>query len=535
VKKGRFGARITDGEDTAIGWAVAGFLARLWHMESGISFGELEHAQPEKGLRPDQDRHFVVATCGEICEEDLPIFVDLDVFREMEAHAQTNTRVELGGVMLGQQRVDQDGKPFVVITDSLRARHYEATKGSFKFTHDTWSQITRERNEFRQDLEMVGWYHTHPGWGIFLSGMDLFICNNFFNRPLDVALVIDPCAGQRGWFQWDNRNSRKTQETSGFMLMTNRFRQNELNYFLRLYDNQQQTVFDPRYSQASFSQSGFPEAEQEMVHITDNRRPIIDLAILAMLFLQFLLAGLIAWRMTAPPGIAGNELTQRIAAIEQRLEERIDTERRSSREQTYSEILETIVANDTNQNGLVEKFAQLADENQSLGQNLAGQVARAELAILQRDTVENKFNTEAARSADLAKQLASAKAIIREADEKYQQLEMQLADNHASKTSSDNKSLLGNWNWLAYSGGGLLLTLLGAFGGYLIAGNWRNDVDDGTDSERASENEMELAVSRNDWTSELAASKSDCSTSPQQQRSDSSMNKPKDNRLSLDE
>ncbi len=510
-------------------------------MESGISFGELEHAQPEKGLRPDQDRHFVVATCGEICEGDLPIFVDLDVLREMEAHAQTNTRVELGGVMLGQQLVDQDGNPFVVITDSLRARHYEATKGSFKFTHDTWSQITRERNEFRPDLEMVGWYHTHPGWGVFLSGMDLFICNNFFNRPLDVALVIDPCAGQRGWFQWDHRDTRKTQETSGFMLMTNRFRQNELNYFLRLYNNQQQTVFDPRYSQASFSQSGFPEAEQEMVHITDNRRPIVDFAILAMLFLQFLLAGLIAWRMTAPQGIADNELNQRIAAIEQQLDGRLATERRSSREQTYSEILETIVANDTNQNGLVEKFAQLADENRSLSQNLAGQLARAELAVLQRDAVDSKLHTEVARSADLAKQLSSAKAIIRETDEKYQKLEMQFANKSESKTSSDDESLLGNWNWLVYTGGGLLLSLLGAFGGYLIAGNRRYDVEDEADRESASENEMELATSKGDLTSQVAGSESEeinSSTSPQQQRNEGPMNKPnkpQGNRLSLDE
>ena len=132
-------------------------------MTDEIEFGQLEQAQPEEGLRPDHDRHFAVAQCGNVGDDELPIFVDLDVLRDMEAHARENTTVELGGVMLGRQHVDANGKSFVLITDSLRARHYEATKGSFKFTHETWHQITRERNEFHKDLEMVGWYHTHPG------------------------------------------------------------------------------------------------------------------------------------------------------------------------------------------------------------------------------------------------------------------------------------------------------------------------------------------------------------------------------------
>lgn len=509
--------------------------AQFETMNSGISFGELEQAQPEPGLRPDQDRHFVVATIGEIRDGDLPIFVDLDVIREMEAHAQTNTRVELGGVMLGQQLVDDEGNPFVVISDSLRARHYEATKGSFKFTHDTWSQITRERNEFRSDLEMVGWYHTHPGWGVFLSGMDLFICNNFFNRPLDVALVIDPCAGQRGWFQWDRQHSRKTRETSGFMLTTNRFRQNELNYFLRLFSDDRQSVADPRYSQPSFSQSGFPEAEQEMVHITDNRRPIIDLAIIAMLFLQFLVAGLIAWRMTLPQGVADNETTARLTAIETQLQDRNSTERRSSREQAYSEILESIVSRETSQIGLVEKYARLAEENQSLNQNLEGQLSRAQLAILQRNELEEKLNSEVNRSTDLGRQLSSAKEIIQETDEKYQSLKLQLSSNPEAAMTGDEAGMFGNLGWLVYTGCGMLLTLLGAFFGYLYAVNGRRDLGQ-DDPDTSPDGAMKMDISSEDSASRDAVSQQDetrLSASDQDQGENESTKTPQGKRLSI--
>src|SRR5206468_822100 len=106
------------------------------------------------------------------------------------------------------------GRPFVVITECLRAQHYESTQGSFKFTHATWSAITRERQRFLPELQMVGWYHTHPDWGVFLSGMDLFICDHFFSQQLDVAYVIDPCRGDRGMFQWidDSGEPRKRMQ-----------------------------------------------------------------------------------------------------------------------------------------------------------------------------------------------------------------------------------------------------------------------------------------------------------------------------------
>jgi len=171
-------------------------------MADEIQFGEVEQVEPECALRPDEDRQFVVAPYGNPAETDLAIFIDLDVHVELDRHANSDTSVELGGVLLGRACVDERGRAFVMVSECIRAEHYESTAGSFKFTHETWAAITRERERFAADLQIVGWYHTHPGWGIFLSGMDLFICEHFFNKPLDVAYVVDPCRQERGMFQW---------------------------------------------------------------------------------------------------------------------------------------------------------------------------------------------------------------------------------------------------------------------------------------------------------------------------------------------
>ena len=36
-------------------------------------------------------------------------------------------------------------------------------------------------------LKIVGWYHTHPGFGVEFSEMDLFIQQNFFGGPAQIA------------------------------------------------------------------------------------------------------------------------------------------------------------------------------------------------------------------------------------------------------------------------------------------------------------------------------------------------------------
>ena len=86
-----------------------------------IQFGDIERSAPATALRPDQDAHFAIRVIGNPRDSDMPIFVDLDVMRDMEAHSISNTNVELGGVMLGRQFTDSDGRPYVVVSESLRA------------------------------------------------------------------------------------------------------------------------------------------------------------------------------------------------------------------------------------------------------------------------------------------------------------------------------------------------------------------------------------------------------------------------------
>ncbi|MEM7453984.1 MAG: Mov34/MPN/PAD-1 family protein [Planctomycetota bacterium] len=446
-------------------------------MSSEIQFGELQQAQPDKDVRPDRDAHYCVLPVGDAkmpgsdgySEDNLMIFVDLDAMRDMEAHAQSDMSVELGGIMLGRQSVDRDGRPFVVVTDSLRAEHYHATKGSFTFTHDTWSRITEKRKKYRPDLEMVGWYHTHPGWTVFLSGMDLFICNNFFNKPLDVALVIDPVSDDRGWFQWTTGKTRNKRPTPGFYLMANRHRQDELKYFASLYSGGKPMNVDPRYSGNTFSGS----SPQPVVNIMENsRRPLIDVAIVAMLTVQFLLLGILAWRMMSPPAAA--EADQDVPVM-------------AATQQAQADVLASIVAAQTGDQNLAEKFTELSEENHRLYANLDGQIARADSYQSQLNATTEDLDSAREKNNELVANYNALDAENKELEENVERLEKIAKENGIDPE-------LASVDWLQYLLW-VVFALIGGGLGFLFGRrNGFQDEDVMFDDHPADEDEMDTVV-----------------------------------------
>lgn len=168
-----------------------------------IVFGEIKVREPERLTRPDRDRRYACLAYEVPGPVDLPIYLDRRTADAIERHALSDTSVELGGILLGKECVDPaTGEPFVWVTQSLEARHYANTQASFTYTHDSWEEITRERDRLHPEFDIVGWYHTHPSFGIFLSHHDLFIHQHFFAQPLQVAYVVDPINQTRGFFQW---------------------------------------------------------------------------------------------------------------------------------------------------------------------------------------------------------------------------------------------------------------------------------------------------------------------------------------------
>jgi proteasome lid subunit RPN8/RPN11 len=117
------------------------------------------------------------------------------VLDAIETHAYSNLTAEVGGMLVGDV---VNGVTNII--GHVPATTASAEQISLTFTHDVWSEILSVVNSDFPESRIVGWYHTHPSFGLFLSQYDEFIQRNFFAEPGQVALVIDPIAGELAWF-----------------------------------------------------------------------------------------------------------------------------------------------------------------------------------------------------------------------------------------------------------------------------------------------------------------------------------------------
>jgi proteasome lid subunit RPN8/RPN11 len=229
--------------------------------DSEIVFGDIAYREPKRLTRPDRDRALACLAVEVPRPDDLPIFLDLAPADFIERHALSDTSVELGGILLGREAIDAStGEAFVHVTQALPARHYENTQASFTYTHESWAEITREREEKFPDLDIVGWYHTHPGFGIFLSGHDLFIHHHFFNQPLQIAYVVDPIQQTRGFFHWKDG---RMEPVGGFLMTAPRASRPDLARFVHELE---------RYPAAALSLS--PRLEAELIAMLRSPRAV---------------------------------------------------------------------------------------------------------------------------------------------------------------------------------------------------------------------------------------------------------------------
>lgn len=151
---------------------------------------------------------------GELENDDVKVYIKQDVYKALEEYASSDTAHELGTIILGNYS-DALGKMNVVISEFIYAKYTDASASTLTFTHETWDYVHKEHEENHPNTKIVGWQHTHPGYGIFLSNYDMFIQENFFNMPFQVAYVIDPVQHIRGFFQW---KSGKVEKLKGFYI-----------------------------------------------------------------------------------------------------------------------------------------------------------------------------------------------------------------------------------------------------------------------------------------------------------------------------
>lgn len=128
------------------------------------------------------------------------IFMSQYAYREVNAHAESEPDLEIGGMLIGQALLTLEKVMFVIIERALEARHVQQSATHVTFTSETLTDVHNRLDEEYPGRQILGWYHSHPALTVFLSSMDVWLHSHFFQQPWHVALVIDPYVNHGGFF-----------------------------------------------------------------------------------------------------------------------------------------------------------------------------------------------------------------------------------------------------------------------------------------------------------------------------------------------
>ncbi|MBT4059315.1 MAG: hypothetical protein HOE69_03305 [Euryarchaeota archaeon] len=145
--------------------------------------------------------------------KDYPAIVCTDLISQSEAFTAPRGRVEMGGLLLGH--VDENGNNVAVC--GFFPKQTEENSGYCEFG-GMYNAIAAAACDYANDtvkgekmpkLRIIGWIHTHPNIGIFLSAIDVntyrMLRNQCHNRRF-MAVVVDPLKGEHGVFLTERKS-----------------------------------------------------------------------------------------------------------------------------------------------------------------------------------------------------------------------------------------------------------------------------------------------------------------------------------------
>jgi proteasome lid subunit RPN8/RPN11 len=161
-----------------------------------------DNQQPQLASKPMLSaQRWISQYDGDGLQPVVSVYMNRAAYIRISVHSCSSDIVEVGGVLVGDWCVDEGtSEEYVVVKHALPARHTQQSSVYLTFTQDSLVDIHNQIEQRFENERIVGWYHTHPKMGIFLSNYDTWLHKNFFPEPWQVALVVEPHDSLAGFF-----------------------------------------------------------------------------------------------------------------------------------------------------------------------------------------------------------------------------------------------------------------------------------------------------------------------------------------------
>lgn len=197
-----------------------------------ISISDLNKPEPRQAYIPYGCAN---RWCSTLEEEDMQpmvsVFVSQRAFVRFCAHAGSDLQNEVGGWLVGKWCQDKKKQEQFIVVEAILPAHFVRHGGAYlTFTQDTQVALHAQKETRYPGKDLVGWYHTHPRMSIFLSEYDVWLHENFFPQPYQVALVIEPYSAMGGFFIRQKDGALDARRYFGFYELHNRTRRSVVHW-----------------------------------------------------------------------------------------------------------------------------------------------------------------------------------------------------------------------------------------------------------------------------------------------------------------
>lgn len=107
-----------------------------------------------------------------------------------------NPFIEHGAFLLGDYLKSSDGHYSISVDHFIQVEAEQQSITNIQFGSKAWLTLDKALED-NPNSKIVGWFHTHPGHGIFLSPDDLNVSYTYFNKPYQIALLLDNIISKR--------------------------------------------------------------------------------------------------------------------------------------------------------------------------------------------------------------------------------------------------------------------------------------------------------------------------------------------------
>ena len=168
---------------------------------------DAEHIKPHEWLSPGLKAGYQERLAK---KGYFDLYISKVAAEKMVNHAKRfgRLRKEAMGFMLGDI-CESERRRFVVVRDIVTGALLSSAD-RVRFDNKSYAELFSELDASGFDYVIVGWYHSHPGYGCFMSSVDLNTQVASFRESYHSAVVVDPIRKEIAAFKL--RGSRCIEE-----------------------------------------------------------------------------------------------------------------------------------------------------------------------------------------------------------------------------------------------------------------------------------------------------------------------------------